>query len=469
MNSDSLKNKFIQNKNAIWQYLFCFLIMISLCLMFQVKVGFTNSGIISFYGSEIVGIIVGIYTLIYAIKNKRELTRDQKYFVGFTMLFAVFCAAVYLIRFFKTGIELKSILIIESNFFIIGFMFMIIFKKIEVKRAIKSISIFGAVFGVVSVVLFYTYQSAFVENMIFHTSNFNILTFGHAVRTYLLTMIFPISAYNYIKSNDKFSATIYYIHLITISICGLLSASRINYVFIPLVIIATSFIISKKNKKNIKKAVLYFVAALLFVFLSSPFFIQIYAQLTRIPITNQVMTTCKIPYIGFTKIVNSGKGKDFDKQEAAKVDKEKIKELIDAAEKSPEQSSSMRFSAWKQAIEDIKKAPLMGIGLQQYECVSNDGILTVVIQPHNFILEYVLSFGILGFLLWTFMIASPVFLSFKKIKFKFWENKAASLMVCSMLFACAGAFFQPYFIYSSVMTFVYLILGCFYTSVVDES
>ncbi|MEG1437338.1 MAG: O-antigen ligase family protein, partial [Oscillospiraceae bacterium] len=98
-----------------------------------------------------------------------------------------------------------------------------------------------------------------------------------------------------------------------------------------------------------------------------------------------------------------------------KVDKEKIKELIDAAEKSPEQSSSMRFSAWKQAIEDIKKAPLMGIGLQQYECVSNDGILTVVIQPHNFILEYVLSSGILGFLLWTFMIASPVFLSFKKI------------------------------------------------------
>lgn len=135
---------------------------------------------------------------------------------------------------------------------------------------------------------------------------------------------------------------------------------------------------------------------------------------------------------------------------------------IKSAELSAQQSTSIRTYAWEQSIKDIQKDPLFGIGLQQYSAMSSDGELTVPIQSHNFILEYVLSFGIIGFTLWASMICAPLFLAFKSIRFRFWKNPGAVCALMSFIFAFAGALFEPYFIFPCVMAFVYTLIGCYY-------
>jgi len=39
----------------------------------------------------------------------------------------------------------------------------------------------------------------------------------------------------------------------------------------------------------------------------------------------------------------------------------------------------------------------------------------------------------------------------------------------SIVFALAGAFFEPYFIFPSVMAFVYALIGCYYILIRDSA
>lgn len=454
----------------ILKYFICFLVLLSTCVMLQIPVSFTNSGIISFYLVEIVGIIAAVVSIIYYIKNKNKLGNDKKKLLIFTMAFAIYCFLNYALRIIRTGLELKSIIVIESNLFVIGLMFVILFKMVNVKIVMNTLCYFGAIFGISTIVLFYFAIDNNGTNVFFQHNGFIISTFGHAVRTYILGMIFPITAYSYLKSDKKIKMLLYYIHMFCLIFCGVISASRVNFIFIPALLIATSFILYKRKSGIVKRGISCLIISLLIIFASAPFSARLYAQLTRLSTTNYIITVCKIPYVNVSSSNNNSKNNP-NKNNPNKnnhIDKEKFQDMVKAAEDSTEQSSSMRFEAWRKSIEDFKRNPLFGVGLQQYECTSHDGVLKVVIQPHNFVFEYVLSFGIIGFILWIMMIGAPIIIMLKNNNYKIFNNEELLFVFCLMIFACAGAFFQPYFIYSCVMAFVYIIIGCFYVVFFDE-
>lgn len=445
----------------IFSYLYCAIVMISACLLFRINTQLTNSGVLSFYGSEIIGVCVGCFVLFYMFSQWKKIRKEVRLFLIFTVIFSFYCFAVYLFRIASGNFELKSILVLESNILVIGFMFLILLKLIPTKTVLSSLSCFACIFGVLSVILYY-----FLD---YDISNQVML--NHATRTYLLGILLPISVFQYLSSKSRASCVFLYVQLVSLIYCGLVSGSRINYTLIPFIVILSFIILARGKLFSVKYAIIALVVPIIMVLVSANFNIYIYSQLTRLPVTNTVLNQLHITYhspYGDLEGLEDEDLSDMINSLQSDTLTEKEKEIlrnritVKSASVSTTQSSSLRFYAWEQSIKDIKKNPLFGIGLQQYSATSSDGELTVPIQSHNFVLEYILSFGILGFSLWALMITAPLFVAFKKIRFRIWNNIPGICLLSAILFACAGAFFQPYFIFPCIMTFIYTIIGCFY-------
>lgn len=429
-------------------------ILFSSCFMVQIPVFFTNSGVLNIFPAELLGIIAAIYILIYFFRNQKTISREHKYFVGFTLLFTVYCVIVYMIRTLTAGLELKSILIFESNLFVIGFFYLVLFGKLSAQKVVRSLTIFSVVLGLSSVVLFYLIDYP-ISNQIL---------MNHATRTFLLGMLLPVTAFDLILSKKRFIKVFFYIHLSTLVYCGVISGARLNYVFIPLLIIGVLFLLIRRKMLSIPWTLLSFVVSLSVIFGSAPFHLRTYAQLSRLSVTSVILKTCNITPPGMSN--NGNAGDDLNNFDHILNEEDKV--IIQGSEDSTSQSTSIRFFAWQESMKDVKKNIFFGIGLQQYEATSSDGKLIQEILPHNFVLEYVLSFGIVGFLLWGLMVLAPIFLAFRKAKFRLLKNSACFCTLLSIVFAAAGAFFQPYFVFPCVMTIVYLLLGCYYQLILQE-
>lgn len=443
-------------KNLILYFL-CAAALLLLCCLIQVGAGFTSSGIISFYGIEIIGLCVAVYILIYIIRKWRSISRENKIILLLTLIFTVYCAADYAMRILTKGLELKSILVIESNLFVIGFMFIILFKIVPVKKAITLICCFSCVLGILSAVLYF-----FIDYNIS-----NVILLNHATRTFLLGALLPFTVYSYVTMRDRFSAVCFYVHLSTLIFCGLVSGARLNYVLIPLLAIISLIILVRNKLFSWIKVIASILVPIIFIFISANFYLYIYTQLTRLPVTNVVLQALNITYHGQTgSTIDGDLSEMIDKLNSDNLTEQEKNKLLEqiaikSAELSTGESTSIRFYAWEQSVKDIKKDPLFGIGLQQYSATSSDGQLTVPIQPHNFILEYALSFGIIGFLLWAVMFLSPLFLAYKTIRFRIWKSDAALCCASTIIFVFAGAFFEPYFLFPSIMAFIYAVIGCY--------
>lgn len=70
-----------------------------------------------------------------------------------------------------------------------------------------------------------------------------------------------------------------------------------------------------------------------------------------------------------------------------------------------------RFTFWKSAIEEIKKSPLLGTGKVGIAAtyLGNQG-------AHNFILEYCLVYGVLGFIVWAVFVVSFLFTVLRTVR-----------------------------------------------------
>lgn len=452
----------------ILSYFYCAVVMISACLLFRINTGLTNSGVLSFYASEILGICVGCFVLFYMFTHWKKMRKEVRLFSVFTAVFSFYCLGVYLFRIVSGNFELKSILVLESNILVISFMFLILLRFIPAKIVLLSLSCFACFFGVLSVILYY-----FLD---YDISNQVML--NHATRTYLLGILLPISVFQYVSSKSRASGVFLYVQLVSLIYCGLVSGSRINYTLIPFIVIISFIILARGKLFSLKYTIIALVVPVILVLISANFNIYIYSQLTRLPVTNAVINQLHITYhspYGDLEGLEDEDLSDMINSLQSDTLSEKEKEIlrnritVKSASVSTTQSSSLRFYAWEQSIKDIRKNPLFGIGLQQYSATSSDGELTVPIQSHNFVLEYILSFGIIGFILWALMIAGPLFVAFKKIRFRVWNNIPGICLLSAVLFACAGAFFQPYFIFPCIMTFVYKIIGCFYCLLHDSN
>lgn len=453
-------------KKTALQYALMFLILFSTFFMLHIGVSYTESGQISFYISEIIGLFIGCFVIIYTIINRKQLNKDKKLYIGIIVLFAAYCIIDYFIRIALNGLELKSILIIESSLFVIGFLFLVLYKLVPINVVLGSLAIFSAFLSFISVVLFYFLK-------------FNIaydILANHATRTYILGVLFPLSGYNFLKNNGKIWSSCFYLHLGGLLFCGLSTGSRINYIFVPIILLGVLSLLFRKKKHLIKISLLTTAIVFVVSLVSAHYYVYMYSELSRLPITNFVMKVFSIEYK--TKAIGEAQNdqlneliKELQNNNLPEEEQNQIKEkiIVESSDVSTKYSNNVRYFAWKSAWEDIKKNPLFGIGLKQYEYLYPTSTVSISIPPHNFLLEYTLAFGIIGFLLWTVVILYPLAFSIKRKFRSFFNNSAIVMMVFSLVFACAGAFVQPYFISPAVMTIIFILIGCYSLCINNES
>ena len=447
------------------QQIFCVLMFLSAFIFIKPKVSFTNSGEITFYLVEIFGLITAAFLFFYIIKNYNTLLKQQRLLFWTTLVSQMAFVFIFIGRALLQGPELKSILIIESNLFVVGFFLLIVFRLLSAKVVMKTLSYFCAGLGIFSVISMFLFPVTYTDWVIFRIPSFYMLSFGNAIRTYLLLFSLPISALYYVRSEKRGAAISFYIHLSSTIICGMVSGARVNYLCIPVAIFVLALLLWRfsKNKKMTRPLITLGVSALsvVLVFVFSLFSMLVYTQLLRLDVTASVIDTLGIEYIG-DKL---GAGQFFDPEKGG-FDKndpnQSLEEHKNQAEHSAAESSSSRSHIWKLAIKDILSSPLTGVGLKQYNFQFSNGT-TLPLQPHNFVIEYLLGFGLIGFVLWLVMMAAPEFLMLLKVKGKFWNSAPLCFCLCSLAFACAGALFQPYFIYPCVMFFLFTLMGTFYS------
>ena len=456
-----------KERSPAWQYVFCMVTFLSAFIFLKPKVSFTNSGEITFYLVEILGLLVGAFLIFYLFKNFKTLSKNSKILFWTAFISQAAFLIIYAVRIFTVGLEMKSILIIESNLFVLGFYLLIVFRILSAKCVLTSLSYFSAVLGVASVVLIYVLPDSYTDWVLYWNENLYVLTFGNAVRTFIMLLCLPLTAMNHWLCRSKASAVCFYVHLASLVVCGMISGARVNYLCIPLAIFLLSaiFIRFKRTHWWRTPAAILGLSALMIVamFVVSCFSMRTYTQLMRLDITKQVMVALDIQYIGPNVGETPGKDPSDDGMNTEQnADSDAVlQEMLNQAEGSAAESASSRTHMWKLAIEDIKAAPLFGNGLKQYEYTFGNGV-TLPMQAHNFILEYILGFGLVGFVLWLVMMAAPEWLVLRRIKFRFWNHAPFCFAVCSMLFACCGALFQPYFLYPCIMFFVFTLMGCYY-------
>ncbi len=453
--------KITNKKDAvpIWQYFFCVILFLSAFIFIKLNVSFTNSGEITFYLVEILGIFLCIFLFFYSFKHYKNLTKNRKILFWTAVVSQAAFLLIYIARIFIAGLEMKSILILESNLLVFGLYLLMLFNIISAGCVITSLSYFSAVLGVLSVLLILFSPKSYTDWPLFSNSDFYILTFGNAIRTFILVICLPLSAFHYYLSPRVRNAVCFYLHLATTVICGMISGARVNYLCIPLAILLLFILFLRfiPKRRWLMSLLIPGVSALsiVLVFILSIFSMRIYTQLVRLDITKQALELFHIEYI------QGAEPSPDDVPEFPGETDPDLEDMIHQAENSALESSNSRAHMWKLAFRDILKAPFFGNGLKQYEFTFSNG-QTLPMQAHNFVLEYLLGFGLVGFLLWAVMMIAPEWMLLKKARFKFWNAPALCFALCSLAFACAGGLFQPYFLYPCIMFFVFTLIGCYF-------
>ena len=452
------KKHFFSFDNLPIQYAFCIGVMVLACISAEVPVAFTQSGVVRFYVSVPVGIITGICMVIYMLKNWTRLEQDVKRCFGVAAAFSFYGVLVYIVRCLPQGIELKSLLIFEANVFMFGFLFIILCKIIRVDVVRKSMSAFAVLLGVITIVLTFLLDIDFVHS----------LFSPQITRTFILGCLLPVSALNASEGQIKWR-WIYYAHLFCLMFACMVSGTRLSYGLIPILILCiTIFLVRKGIKGALKTTVATCALAIIIAFALAPLNVYIYAGLTRQTPTAFLVKALHLEYnlpgSDITDLLPPNSGLEEVKEKLndktlSPQERESLRQLAIklSAEVSNEASGNNRMYVWESALADVKKNVMFGVGLRQYQ--SQDGSITI--PPHNFILEYILSFGVLGFLLWSILILSPLIMNLKKMKSKLLTNRFAQMMFVTLIYACANALFEPYYISPSVMTFMYMLIACY--------
>ena len=470
------KEQNTQVKSNYLQISFLLLILLSVLWQANFKVPFTRGGVIMLYGIDFLGIIfyfAGGFMLLRHLWLNRKQSGTSKFNIKSTLnkektielllviTFFAYCGVVSVIRIllkvpFKQSLLIPRVIIATAW---IVLLFMFIRPKFE--NIIKATSIFSLCLSVITLFLAYS------------PNRFSyILAQSHIIRTHMLLIMLPLLYLIYTHSqkyelnkNLKFLYAISFMfHLFVTSFAIIISGTRLNFLLLSLNLILFLTLTFLDNWKKSIPLVLTILLSLSFIIIASTMKPHIRYGLTRSPI----YTVVKMLPLE----VNNSNHK-IHPEDGKELEDEFIKQLEKEADASKSDSNSSRFQAWKEAIEDIKTKPIFGPGYKQYNvrysAVDNRSF---EMSPHNFILEYVLAFGIIGFIMFLSLLIYPVrnyivqfFTRMKDIRD---ENKreyaiAISTLIFSMMNVFAIGLFQPILINPAILTILFYVVGVFYT------
>lgn len=474
MNSDLLTGN--NRELAVSHFIYLVLTLFSVFYSRNIRVPFTNSGVFMIYGNDILAIFsistLFLFFILSFIFNKKTfgLEKNNKFIITFIsfIAFLVYCFTVSLFRSQNNSNELQSLLIpraIISSYFVLLYIVLLRPKK---EIIITAHSVFIIILSLITIML----------GLFQHNLSYKIFQ-NHSVRTHALLLLFPLTLRFSLNSKLSRAGSLlfqfsFFFHLYSLVFSSILTGARMIFILLllNLFVLITIAIINKEFQfRKLILSIIIIVISLVSVFLIAGHNQYVKERVVRSPIYPLI-------YNEFTTHSlkdhnNVGKNEAiFDKhQENNRLVKEPIVdnnnekvddiELINEAEKSKGDSISVRFVAWKDAIEEIKANPFFGPGYKQfivtYERVNNRSLS---IPPHNFILEYVLAYGFIGLAFFFMLITLPLksYFTFNK---SFTTKKTSSYITLLAMLATVfmAAFVQPLLINPAFLVLFFYSLG----------
>lgn len=386
VNNFGNQKKFFQiNTKPAW---FCvenliFVLMLGFMLPITLSVSFTNSGILYIYPSMFVYIVLGILFLS-CLRNKAVL--KHRLVLNYLALCVEYVIA-FLYRLVSGGDYTNSLMTFFWTIMPVSVFLLLYIGKLNAEKVSSNLYWAMTVTNITSVIyhllIIKTIRSTFFENV-------NNLVF------YCILSVF-INTFYYMNISKKFS--IFYIfNMCYCFFVLIMSGSRGG--FLCGIFLAIYYVIFCFFHRELRKPIgLMFLAetVIIVIFLST----NLYYCRSFVERSMQIF--------GFSRSVEMAQEIKNEKS-----DDEIVESMLDSVKEGNTDevmayNDLSRLKMWRNAIDEVKKAPLIGTGKVVVFRSVDGGQL-----PHNFILEYCIIYGGIGLILWGMLAIQVIVDAYKK-------------------------------------------------------
>lgn len=421
-----MKDKLCQ----IGQYLsnidaFFFFAMLGFAFPLTIKTSLTGSGIISIYISQLIYILCGIYFFIQVFRERK--IKDKT-----IMTYLLLCAwyvFVTIWRYLNGNAWYASLQVCFWTIIPIAIYILISMKKLDYKKACTGLyyamSILNALYFVYHIIIIGQLRSTFLGNI-------NMIVFYSILGMYIYT-------FYYLQLNTNANKLLYVFNMEHSFFIILFSGSRAG-VLVGVASIFVLFILHMRNNRFVKSFVItVFMMIIIMVLSLTTNFCwsrDMFFRGTNLgTVSESIMVSMGKTDLDAQRLSNV-------MQDASKVQNEQqLDSMIQSASESGNTQDVLalndvgRIMMWKNAMEEIKKSPLVGTGvIGVYRSLNGNQL------PHNVILEYWLTYGGIGVLLWVILAIEVLCDIFKRN----WNEKKNLLYIVSyIIIAMAYSMVQP--------------------------
>lgn len=404
---------------------FFFFAMLGFAFPLTIKTSLTGSGIISIYISQLIYILCGIYFFV-------QVFRERKIKDKIIMTYLLLCAwyvFVTIWRYLNGNAWYASLQVCFWTIIPVAIYILITMKKLDYKKICTGLyyamSILNAVYFVYHIIIIGHLRSMFLGNI-------NLIVFYSILGMYIYT-------FYYLQLNTNANKLLYIFNMEHSFFIILFSGSRAG-VLVGVVSLFVLFILHMRNNRFVKSFVITVFTMLIIMVLSLTTNFC-YSRDMFFRGTN-LETVSKSIMVSIGKTDYSDQEIDNVMQNALDVENEQhLDELIQNASESGNAQDVLvlndvgRIMMWENAVKEIKKSPLVATGvIGVYRSLNGNQL------PHNIILEYWLTYGGIGILLWVILATEVLFDIFKKN----WNEKKKLLYIVSyIIIAMTYSMVQP--------------------------
>lgn len=364
-----------------------------------------------FYIGEVITLFLIGLTCYKVITKKEILSTFRKHYLKWLIVLITIMFIELGYRLFKYGFSLEY----TMNFrFVLSHLFIVlIFTKDMINRKVIDYTIIGlfTIFTIYQLVYFGLFMTIRSSKLL---GNVNIYL-G------LLLIMVPYLIYYLSRHKEKNYLTyVVYIGLLLTYFLVPFSGSRSGFFTLSAAIIVSVVIFNKTFSKQRILTIISMIALGLACTFTMPFITKSAQQVAAIERATKI-------HISIENTVQD-----------PKLDgKTNIDDI------TGEKSDNLRAILWEKSIEKVKKDPIMGYGKTISESTLNGYV--VFQRPHNFILEYILIFGLIGTPVYVYLLTSSgVYDVRQKIKNKQFKLDSRMLFFGLQLSLIgAFSFFQP--------------------------
>ena len=378
-----------------------------------------------------------LWKLIFDIKNKVNIKK--------TINIIYYCFAVYYVLIsvyrFIYSLEIKE----NLYYFLVLFGSIALFMQLSEKNiAIKKATLQNNIVSISAIMALIRFICYFLVGPLFlsYPINMNIMTGLN-----IITMPFLVDYYKQAKTKKT---KIFVLALMCLILVEVLTSSARMMCTLALMVLLVQIIVNFKNKAVFKRLIFTCLCALLVIIIM---FVG-NVKNTRYAIFREFSVVKKIVYF-----IDSAVGTDMNNE---KLDEEQ--EMVEAVEQI-QRSDSMRQDLINMGIEQVKQNPIFGTGNVTYSYFVSG--YTIQQSSHNFLIEALICYGIIGVLLIIVLILLALYKSkiFSRKNKGPWQNKISVFLTFVVFFAMGSL--QP-LVFNSLLCPVFMMLFANYDKIAQE-